>query len=96
MDNVTVKKAPSQPIKQDAAFLQTLLTKGECVSLYLINGVRLQGYILSFDTYTILVKAFTPNANGNQMLVYKSAISTIVATGNGNGQGTHSRDIATV
>jgi host factor-I protein len=43
------------------------------VTIFLINGVRIQGKIRSFDTFTILVED-----GRQQTLVYKHAISTIV------------------
>ena len=44
------------------------------VSVFLVNGIKLQGLIVSFDQYVILLKS-----NVTQM-VYKHAISTIVPT----------------
>jgi host factor-I protein len=42
------------------------------VSLYLVNGIKLQGQIESFDQYVILLR------NTVTQMVYKHAISTIV------------------
>ena len=42
------------------------------VSIYLVNGIKLQGYIESFDQYVVLLK------NTVVQMVYKHAISTIV------------------
>ena len=46
------------------------------VSVYLVNGIKLQGQIESFDSLVVLLKGAV-----NQM-VYKHAISTIVPTRN--------------
>ena len=46
------------------------------VSLHLINGVKLQGLIESFDQFVIVLK------NSVNQMVYKHAISTIVPTRN--------------
>ena len=46
------------------------------VSVYLVNGIKLQGQIESFDSFVVLLKGAV-----NQM-VYKHAISTIVPTRN--------------
>ena len=46
------------------------------VSVYLVNGIKLQGQIESFDSFVVLLKGAV-----NQM-VYKHAISTIVPTSN--------------
>ena len=42
------------------------------VSVFLVNGIKLQGQVESFDQYVILLKS------GVVQLVYKHAISTIV------------------
>ena len=42
------------------------------VAIYLINGIKLQGQIESFDRFVVQLKA------GVTQLVYKHAISTIV------------------
>ncbi|CAD6512232.1 RNA chaperone Hfq [Candidatus Profftia tarda] len=42
------------------------------VSIYLVNGIKLQGQIESFDQFVILLK------NNVSQLVYKHAISTVV------------------
>ena len=54
-------------------FLNTLRREGIAVSIYLVNGIKLQGKIESYDQFIILLK------NGNSQIVYKHAISTIVA-----------------
>jgi host factor-I protein len=57
------------------AFLNTARKRRVKVTIFLINGVRIQGKIRSFDTFTILVED-----GRQQTLVYKHAISTIVPT----------------
>ncbi len=54
-------------------FLNTLRLEKVPVSVYLVNGIKLQGQIESFDQYVVLLK-------GTQVtqMVYKHAISTIV------------------
>jgi host factor-I protein len=42
------------------------------VSIYLVNGIKLQGQIESFDQFVILLK------NTVSQMVYKHAISTVV------------------
>ena len=42
------------------------------VSIYLVNGIKLQGVVDSFDQYVILLR------NTITQMVYKHAISTIV------------------
>lgn len=53
-------------------FLNTLRKEKVQVSIYLVNGIKLQGQIESFDQFVVLLRN-----NVNQM-VYKHAISTIV------------------
>jgi host factor-I protein len=55
------------------AFLNTARKRKVKVTIFLINGVRIQGKVKSFDTFTILVED-----GRQQTLVYKHAISTIV------------------
>ena len=53
-------------------FLNTLRKERIPVSIYLANGIKLQGHVESFDQFVILLK------NSVSQLVYKHAISTIV------------------
>jgi len=53
-------------------FLNTLRREHVPVSIYLINGIKLQGQIDSFDQYVVLLK------NTVTQMVYKHAISTVV------------------
>ncbi|MDD3518273.1 MAG: RNA chaperone Hfq [Chromatiales bacterium] len=53
-------------------FLNTLRKERVPVSIYLVNGIKLQGQIDSFDQFVVLLK------NSVSQMVYKHAISTIV------------------
>ncbi len=53
-------------------FLNALRKEKVPVSIFLVNGIKLQGQIDSFDQFVILLKSSV-----NQM-VYKHAVSTIV------------------
>ena len=55
-------------------FLNTLRKEKIPVAIYLVNGIKLQGQIDSFDQYVILLK------NTVTQMVYKHAISTVVPT----------------
>ena len=57
-------------------FLNELRKEQVPVSIYLINGIKLQGIIDSFDQFVIVLKSSV-----NQM-VYKHAISTVVPSRN--------------
>jgi len=55
-------------------FLNSLRKDKISVSIFLVNGIKLEGIIESFDQYTILLK------NKITQSVYKHAVSTIVPT----------------
>jgi len=55
-------------------FLNALRKEKIPVSIFLVNGIKLQGQIDSFDQYVIILK------NTVNQMVYKHAISTIVPT----------------
>ena len=63
-------------------YLNLLRKERVPVSIYLVNGIKLQGQIESFDQFVVLLK------NTVSQMVYKHAISTVVparnprATGN--------------
>ena len=53
-------------------FLNQLRKERVPVSIYLVNGIKLQGQIDSFDQFVVLLR------NTVNQMVYKHAISTIV------------------
>ncbi len=59
--------------KLQESFLNTARKRRVKVSIYLVNGVRLQGRIRSIDLFTILLED-----SRQQTLVYKHAITTII------------------
>jgi host factor-I protein len=46
------------------------------VTIFLVNGVKLQGIITWFDNFSVLLRR-----DGHSQLVYKHAISTVMPTG---------------
>jgi len=66
---------PKGPALQDP-FLNTLRKEQISVSIYLVNGIKLQGMVESFDQYVVMLK------NTITQMVYKHAISTIVPSRN--------------
>ena len=54
-------------------FLNTLRKSKNPVTLFLVNGVKLQGVITWFDNFSLLLRR-----EGTVQLVYKHAISTIM------------------
>ncbi len=57
-------------------FLNALRREHVPVSIYLVNGIKLQGQVESFDQFVVLLK------NSVSQMVYKHAISTIVPSRN--------------
>ncbi|MDH3690169.1 MAG: RNA chaperone Hfq [Gammaproteobacteria bacterium] len=53
-------------------FLNVLRKERVPVSIYLVNGIKLQGQIESFDQFVVLLK------NSVSQMIYKHAISTVV------------------
>jgi len=64
--------ASSQSNLQDT-FLNSVRKSKNPVTLFLVNGVKLQGVIAWFDNFSILLRR-----EGTVQLVYKHAISTIM------------------
>ena len=58
-------------VLQDS-FLNALRKEKTPVSIYLVNGIKLQGQVDAFDPYVVLLKSSVTQ------MVYKHAISTIV------------------
>ena len=53
-------------------FLNALRKERIPVSIYLVNGIKLQGQVESFDQFVIMLR------NSVNQMIYKHAISTIV------------------
>ena len=64
--------AASQSSLQDT-FLNSVRKNRNPVTLFLVNGVKLQGVITWFDNFSVLLRR-----EGTVQLVYKHAISTIM------------------
>ena len=54
-------------------FLNTIRKSKVSVTVYLVNGVKLQGVITWFDSFCLLLRR-----DGHSQLVYKHAVSTIM------------------
>ena len=57
-------------------YLNALRQERVPVSVYLVNGIKLQGEIEAFDQFVVLLR------NSVSQMVYKHAISTIVPSRN--------------
>ena len=67
-------------------YLNALRREHVPVSIFLVNGIKLQGQIESFDQFVVLLK------NNVSQMVYKHAISTIVPARNVHIDHPHSDD----
>jgi host factor-I protein len=68
-------------------FLNMLRKEGVPVGIYLMSGIKLQGVIVSFDAYVILLEQQIIQ------MVYKHAISTVVPVRKVNFPGHQSEDL---
>lgn len=53
-------------------FLTQLRRERRPVTVFLMNGFQMRGYITGFDAFSVVL-----SSDGKQMFVYKHAISTI-------------------
>ena len=60
-------------------FLNALRRERVPVSIYLVNGIKLQGQVESFDQFVVMRK------NSVSQMIYKHAISTVVPARNVKG-----------
>jgi len=67
-------------------YLNALRREHVPVSIFLVNGIKLQGQIESFDQFVVLLK------NNVSQMVYKHAISTIVPARNVHVDHPHKED----
>ncbi len=61
----------SQNVQDD--FLNDIKKNKVSVTVFLVNGVKLQGLITWFDSFSLLLRR-----DGHTQLIYKHAISTIM------------------
>lgn len=69
---MTQQKWPDKGAALQDPFLNTLRRENIPVSIFLVNGIRLQGQVESFDQFVVLLR------NSVNQMIYKHAISTIV------------------
>jgi host factor-I protein len=61
-----------KPVLLQEVFLGAVRRSGEPVTMFLVNGVMLQGEIIAFDLFCMLLQR-----DGLSQLVYKHAVSTV-------------------
>jgi host factor-I protein len=75
-DLLVEKKTMAKGQSLQDPFLNALRRERVPVSIYLVNGIKLQGTVESFDQFVVLLR------NTVSQMVYKHAISTVVPTRN--------------
>ncbi len=65
--------ATEKPQNVQDVFLNHLRKNKTAVTVFLVNGVKLQGIITWFDNFSVLLRR-----DGHTQLVYKHAISTVM------------------
>ncbi len=65
--------AVERPHNLQDTFLNHVRKNKSLLTIFLVNGVKLQGVITWFDSFCVLLKR-----DGHSQLVYKHAISTIM------------------
>ena len=78
--SITATAAPFSKIQND--FLDCLQRELVPVSIYLENGIKLQGQIGGFDSSVIIL------TNAENQMVFQNAIATIVPARSTTGEGT--------
>ncbi len=54
-------------------FLNEVRKNKSQITIFLVSGFQLKGYVTGFDAYTVMI-----DSDGKQQMIYKHAISTIV------------------
>jgi host factor-I protein len=74
MDDTEKNMSKGQSLQDP--FLNALRREKVPVAIYLVNGIKLQGTVESFDQFVVLLR------NTVSQMVYKHAISTVVPSRN--------------
>lgn len=61
----------SKKINIQDVFLNHLRKRRISATIYLVNGVKIEGYVKGFDNFVVILK------DDSQKMIYKHAISTI-------------------
>jgi host factor-I protein len=71
---------PARPLPLQDVFLKYVRDQRVPLTIFLVNGVKLQGYVTKFDSFCILL-----TRNTYSQLVYKQAIAAVHPQGNDGG-----------
>ncbi len=79
-----MEKQVQQQQNIQEAFLNNARKEKIYLTIYLMSGVKLSGRIKSFDKYSVILEA-----NNQEQLIFKHAISTVVVSRNTANSGMH-------
>lgn len=65
----------SKPVNLQDLFLNQIRKDNSLITIYLVSGVQIKGFVKGFDNFTVVV-----DTDNRQQLIYKHAISTIIPT----------------
>lgn len=68
--------ASDKPVNVQDVFLNHVRKNKTPITIFLVNGVKLQGIITWFDSQTMLLRR-----DGHSQLIYKHAVSTLMPQG---------------
>ncbi len=68
-------KIMKNSINLQDVFLNQVRRENVPITIYLVNGFQLKGFVKGFDNYTIVL-----DSEGKQQMIYKHAVSTISPT----------------
>lgn len=68
--------ATDKPVNVQDVFLNHVRKNKTPLTVFLVNGVKLQGIVTWFDSFSMLLRR-----DGHSQLVYKHAISTVMPQG---------------
>lgn len=68
--------ANDKPVNVQDVFLNHVRRNRTPLTVFLVNGVKLQGVVTWFDSFSMLLRR-----DGHSQLVYKHAISTVMPQG---------------
>jgi host factor-I protein len=74
MEETTHSQVHRAPICPQTSYLEQLLCEQTAVAVYLLNGMRLNGLIIAFDSFTVLL---ADPAGRPPCQLYKHAISVV-------------------
>ena len=67
----------SKQLNLQDTFLNQVRKENIAVTMFLVNGFQLKGYVKGFDNFIVLMEV-----EGRQQMIYKHAISTMVPAKN--------------